>query len=216
MKKLAILDFDGTIMDTVNDVVICFNRALTQYGFPTLTREEYIGRLGGDIDDIVALALQDKNTPENIEKVKKTYLDIYYSSAKENSVPFPKTLETLRKLEDMGVVLAINSNRFTDSIESFAERFLSEFSFLSIKGHDYDYPSKPDPTAVLDIIEMAGLDPDEVLYVGDSDTDIRTAKNAGVDCVIVKWGYGKQADWENEYILGAIDDFDELFSYFQI
>ena len=214
MKKLAIFDFDGTIMDSVHDVVILLNKALTMYDFPTLTSDEYVKYLGGNIDEIVALVLEDNYTPENVKMVKDTYLDMYYASPKENTIPFPKSVEILEKLQDMGVMIGINSNRFTDSIETFVEKFYSDIDFFMIIGHDFDYPSKPDPHAVLKMIEKADISLDDAIYIGDSGTDIQTAKNAGIDCVIVRWGYGNEKDWENDYILEAIDDFDEIIKYF--
>ena len=214
MKKLAVFDFDGTIMDSVHDVVISFNKALEMYDFPTMTEEEYIEYLGGNIDEIVSLILKDKNTPENIRLIKDTYLNIYYPSKKENTVPFPKSHWILKELQDRGVMIAINSNRFGDSIRTFVDRFFSDIDFLSIMGHEFDYPSKPDSYGVNEIISRAGVSLDEVIYIGDSRTDILTAHNAGIDCVIVKWGYGNQNDWQNDYILEAIDDFDEILKYF--
>ncbi|MBQ8017078.1 MAG: HAD family hydrolase [Methanobrevibacter sp.] len=214
MKKLAIFDFDGTIMDSVHDVVIYLNKALSMYDFPTLTSDEYVKYLGGNIDEIVSLVLEEQSTPENIKLIKDTYLDIYYGADKENTIPFPKSREVLQKLQDRGVLIAINSNRFTDSIETFTDKFFGDINFLSIMGHDFDYPSKPDPTAVLQIIKKANVAPDETVYIGDSGTDIQTAKNAGIDCIVVKWGYGNENDWENDYPLEAIDDFDEIIKYF--
>ena len=214
MKKLAVFDFDGTIMDSVNDVVMSFNKALTMYGFPEMDRDEYIEYLGGNIDEIVSLILKDQNTPENIKLIKDTYLNIYYPSKKENTVPFPKSQEILRELQDRGVLIAINSNRFGDSIRTFVDRFFSDIDFLSIMGHAFEYPSKPDPYGVNEIIKKADVSLNEAIYIGDSGTDILTAQNAGIDCVIVKWGYGNQKDWENDYILEAIDDFDEILKYF--
>lgn len=214
MKKLAIFDFDGTIMDSVHDVVICLNRALSMYDFPTLTSDEYVKYLGGNIDEIVSLVLEDEATSENIKLIKDTYLDIYYNSDKKNTIPFPKSEEILKRLQDKGVMIAINSNRFTDSIESFFVRFFTDIDFFMIMGHDFDYPSKPDPTAVLRIIENAGLDLDDAVYIGDSGTDIQTAKNAGIDCIVVNWGYGSEEDLKDEYVLEAIDDFDEILKYF--
>ncbi len=214
MKKLAIFDFDGTIMDSVHDVVILLNKALAMYDFPTLTSDEYVKYLGGNIDEIVALVLEDNYTPENVKMVKDTYLDKYYSSPKENTIPFPKSVEILKKLQDMGVIIGINSNRFTDSIETFVDKFFSGIDFFMIMGHDFDYPSKPDPHAVLKMIEEADVSLDEAIYIGDSGTDIQTAKNAGIDCVIVRWGYGNENDWQNVYILEAIDDFDDIIKYF--
>ena len=213
-KKLAIFDFDGTLLDSVHDVVDCFNKTLTKYGFRNLTREEFLKYLGGNIDEIVSLILEEKSTPENIKMVKDTYLNMYYSSDKEKSVPFPKSHEILRYLQDMGVILAINSNRFNDSIDTFLLRFFTDIEFISRMGHDFDYPSKPDPYGVHEIIKKAGVSLDEAIYIGDSSTDIKTARNAGIDCVIVKWGYGNEDDWNDDYVLEAIDDFDEIIKYF--
>ncbi|WP_405304248.1 HAD family hydrolase [Methanobrevibacter sp.] len=214
MKKLCIFDFDGTLFDSVDDVVLSFNKALELYSFPTLTREEYIGFLGGNIDDIISLVLKDNETPENRETFKKTYLDFYDSSKKELSVPFPESHETLMKLQENGVLLAINSNRFNYSIKNFVDKFFADIDFFQIEGHDLDYPSKPHPHGVNKIIKNANVSLDEVIYIGDSITDIETAKNAGIDCVIVKWGYGVKSDWENEYVLEAIDEFSQIFDYF--
>lgn len=214
MKKLAIFDFDGTLFNTVDDVIINFNRALKANGFPTLTREEYIERLGGNIDEIVSLILNDRNTPENIELIKKEYGKLYADSKKENSKPFPDILNLLRDLERKDVLIAINSNRTTPSIKLFVEEYLSGIDFLEIEGHNPNYPSKPSPLGVNRIIAKADVSLDEAIYIGDSKTDIKTAQNAGIDCVIVKWGYGNQKDYENEYILGAVDSICEILNYF--
>ncbi len=214
MKKLLIFDFDGTLVDSICDVVICFNRTLKLHNFPTLTREEYIPCLGGNIDEIVSLVLGDNSTPQNVEKIKKIYLDFYYSSKKENSVPFPNTVETLRKLRDKNVLMAINSNRLNDSLNEFVERFFSDIDFLGIEGHTYPNPSKPDPYGVNRIIKKADVDVSEVIYIGDSSTDIKTAQNAGIDCILVKWGYGNPSDYENEYLMGVIDEISEILNYF--
>lgn len=214
MKRLAIFDFDGTLFNTVDDVIINFNKALKANGFPTLTRDEYIERLGGNIDEIVSLILNDKNTPENIELIKKEYGKLYADSKKENSKPFPNILNLLKDLERKGVLIAINSNRTTPSIKLFVEKYLSEIDFFEIEGHNVDYPSKPSPLGVNRIIEKADVSLDEAIYIGDSGTDIKTAKNAGIDCVIVRWGYGNQKDYENKYILGSVDEPSEIINYF--
>ena len=214
MKKLAIFDFDGTLFNSVDDVVICFNEALTKLGFPTLNREEFLSCLGGNIDEIVSMALKDENTPENCENLKKTYLDIYYGSKKENTKPFCEAHELLKKLQDMGVLLAINSNRFTDSIESFVDKFFSDIDFVLIEGHNFDVPSKPSPAGINRIIEKSGVLRDEAIYIGDSGTDIKTAQNAGIDCIVVRWGYGDENVWQNDYILECVDEFSQILKYF--
>ena len=214
MKRLAIFDFDGTLFDSIDDVVICFNKALADYGFPTLTRDEYIPCLGGNIDEIVSLVLGDNSTPQNIENLKDTYLNYYNSSKKENTIPFPNAHNTLRQLQDMGILLAINSNRLTYSLNQFVEKYFSDIDFVGIEGHTYPNPSKPDPYGVNRIIDNAGVDAGEAVYIGDSTTDIKTDENAGNDCILVSWGYGTKEDFENEYVLDVIDDESEIINYF--
>lgn len=214
MKKLAIFDFDGTLVDTAEDVVICFNEVLTAYDFATLNRDEYIDLLRRNIDEAVSLMLGKNNTPENINLVIEAYEKSYADSKKENSHPFDNVHEILKALQDKGILLAINSNRKNDSIMYFTDRFFSDIDFADIKGHDSAYLSKPRPCGVKKIIKKLGVSRDEILYIGDSSTDIETARNAEVDCLIVKWGYGNQEDWDNDYIAASIDSPCEILKYF--
>lgn len=214
MKELAIFDFDGTLFDSVVDVEACFNEVLSANGFPTLTRQEYIDRLGGNIDEAVSLILNDNSTPENIELVKSEYEKIYSKSERNNTRPFPGMEEILEKLHEKNVILAINSNRKTSSIEDYVGRFFKGIDFLSIEGHNPDYPSKPHPYGIEKIIGKSNVSLGESLYIGDSSTDIKTAKNAGIDCILVEWGYGNQSDYEDDYILEAIGAPSQILKYF--
>ena len=216
MKKLAIFDFDGTLFDSVDDVVVCFNRTLAIYGFPTLTRDEYIPCLGGNIDDIVSKVLGENNTPQNLEKVKKTYLDFYNDSKKELTIPFDFAHDLLKTLKENDMLLAINSNRLNYSLNEFVSKFFSDIDFVSIEGHDLINPSKPDSFGVKKIMNKANAASDETVYIGDSITDIKTAQNAGIDCVIVRWGYGDENAFAHEYPLEVIDDFSQLYEIFGI
>ena len=211
MKRLAIFDFDGTLFNSIDDVVICFNKALTVHDFPTLTRDEYIPCLGGNIDDIVSKVLGDNG---NTETVKKTYLDFYNASEKEMTVPFPHTRELLERLIEKDILLAINSNRLTYSLNEFVKKYFSDIDFVGIEGHSYPNPSKPDPYGVNRIIKRANIKKEDAIYIGDSSTDIRTSENAGVDCIIVKWGYGNADDYADAYISGTVESPSEILKYF--
>lgn len=214
MKKLAIFDFDGTMFNSIDDVIICFNKALTLHGFPTLTYDEYLDVLGGNIDEVVAMILKDGNTPENIKLIKDSYGKLYSESEKENSKPFPDIHRVLKSLQEAGIVIAVNSNRKNDSLNYFIEKDFSDIDFAAIEGHNPAHPSKPDPFAVNRIMKKANVSKEESLYIGDSSTDIKTARNAGIECIIVKWGYGNRNDWENDYISGSVESPSEILNYF--
>ena len=214
MKKLAIFDFDGTLVDSLEDVVVCFNKTLEIHNFPTLTHDEYRERLGGNIDEAVSLILNDNSSPENIEIIKKTYGELYSLSPKNHTFPFADIQELLKELQEKGVILAINSNRKNDSLNMYVDRFFSGIDFVAIEGHNPDYPSKPNPHAVNAIIEKSKVSKDECVYIGDSITDIKTAKNAQIDCVLVSWGYGRKDAFESDYPLDIVDEASQILNYF--
>lgn len=210
MKRLAIFDFDGTLFDSIWDVLTCFNRALAIHDFPPLTRRELIPCLGGDINQIVSLVLKENNSAENIEILKETYLDLYNSSEKENTLPFPDAHEVLRRLHDENILLAINSNRLNYSLNEFVGRYFADIDFVAIEGQSKSSPPKPDPYGVNRIIEKADVNVEDAVYVGDSSTDIETARNAGIDCILVRWGYGEKEALESDYPSRIIDDMHDL------
>ncbi|MBQ2666783.1 HAD family hydrolase [Methanobrevibacter sp.] len=214
MKKFAIFDFDGTLFDSIHDVMICLNEALSRHGFPTLTHDEYVKRLGGNIDEIVSLVLKDNNTAENIERVKRTYGEIYDASPKDRTLPFEGMRDVLVELQNKGTLLAIHSNRGTDSIKYFTEKYFQGIDFVAIEGHDPDYPSKPNPYAVKMMEKKFKVAQEEQIYIGDSSTDIKTAQNAEIDCLIVRWGYGFKEDYENGYPLEIIENPSQILKYF--
>ncbi len=214
MKRLAIFDFDGTIFNSVDDVFICFNKALELNDFPTWDYEAFFDILGGNIDEMVSLILRDRNTPENIELIKDAYAKQYNESLKENSLPFAGIHEVMRELQERGILIAINSNRSNDSINYFVERYFTDIDFAVIEGHNPAYPSKPRPCGIKKMRKKLDVSKEECLYIGDSSTDIKTAQNAGIDCIIVKWGYGNNDVLKSDYILGTVGTPSEILKYF--
>lgn len=210
MKKLCIFDFDGTLFDTLTDVAKCFNQTFEILGFEPLDLDFYIKSLGGNINEITSIILKDENTPENIELVKTTYEKIYQEDSKENTSLFNGMLEVLEQLQKEGIILAINSNRKPDSINKFLNKYASNIIFLDVQGHIPDKPSKPNPYGVNTILKKANVTKEESVYIGDSATDIQTAKNAGIDCILVTWGYGLDDAYENEYPIAIVENKDDL------
>lgn len=209
--KLCIFDFDGTLFDSITDVVNCFNRTFEKLGYETLDFEFYKKSLGGNINEIIPLILKDKNTAENVEMVKKTYAQIYCKDKKENTKLFEGIHELLKQLQEEGYILAINSNRKNNSIIHFIDKYADDINFIDIQGHDENYPSKPDAYGVNTIMTKANARKDETIYIGDSITDIRTAKNADIDCILVKWGYGIGNVYEDQYPVKIVENTGELY-----
>ncbi|MEE3440329.1 HAD family hydrolase, partial [Ruminococcus sp.] len=129
---------------------------------------------------------------------------------KENTRLFNGMLEVLEQLQKEDMILAINSNRSYDSISYFINKYAPDIDFIDIQGPVPTKASKPDPYGVNTIIKKANVTKEETLYIGDSATDIQTAKNAGIDCILVTWGYGVGDVYEDEYPVAIVNDKDEL------
>lgn len=191
MKKLAIFDFDGTLVDTIIDAGRCFNKALEYFGFKSLPLDQYGSVVGGNLEVIFSRLLEPRDrTDENISKLKNKYKEIYSQDEKPNTKPFAGIIDVLKDLNKMGVLIAINTNKAQVLTEQLSNKLFNEIEFLEILGYCDERPSKPDPTAINSLMVSNGIAPSEVVYIGDGLTDIKTAENAGIDCILVTWGQG--------------------------
>lgn len=189
MKKLVIFDLDGTLIDTLIDAVRCFNKVLEHFGFKTYSIEEYGYLFGGNLEVIFSKILEEKyRTKEIISKLKNKYREIYALDPKPNTKPFDGIMDVLKKLNaDENISIAINTNKSQVLAEKLCENIFAEINFSGIFGYTEDRPSKPNPYAVYELMKINSVLPHETIYVGDSITDVKTAKNADVDCVFVNW-----------------------------
>lgn len=210
MKQLFIFDFDGTLFNTLDQLVYDMNQALQTHNYPTLTKNEYSMVVGGNLEHFISNALGKNSSTENIKKVKENYLEIIRRNEDNLTTPFDGITEILIYLQEKNIQLAINSNRYTYSINDYVNKFFKNINFLDIQGHNPPNPSKPDAYGVMEIIKKTSLEKEEIVYVGDSLTDVQTAKNAGIDCILVDWGYSDLEKYSDNYILEIIKNPEEL------
>jgi len=211
MRKLLIFDCDGTLVDTVKDVAICFNGALEYYGFPTYPIDDYGGIVGGNLETIVTRLLpENARTTENVEKVKTKYRALYSASDKPNTKPFEGIVEALNILKAKGFVLGINTNKGQALTDALVEKFFEKDLFISVVGYEESRPSKPDPYGVKMICAACQVPESQAVYVGDGRSDIETAHNAQIPCVFVTWGQGTEEDSRDPRIAAVVNDIQEL------
>lgn len=189
MKKLVIFDLDGTLIDTIVDAGRCFNKVLKYFGFKTYLLDEYKHMVGGNLEVILSSLVPEKDrTDEMLFKLKEKYREVYLEDSKPNTKPFAGILDVLKKLnDDKNISIAINTNKSQLLAEELCAKMFAGINFTGILGYIESRPSKPDPYAANELMRINGALPQETIYVGDSITDITTAKNAGVDCVLVNW-----------------------------
>ncbi|MDP4238296.1 MAG: HAD family hydrolase [Bacteroidota bacterium] len=197
MKNLLIFDLDGTLLNTVADLAESTNYALRLCGFPTHEAEAYKFFVGNGINKLFERALPvGEKTQENILKIRHFFLEFYGTHNTELTVPYPGIPALLQKLQSEGVKLAVASNKYQKGTEELIQHFFPEIKFVAVFGQRENVPSKPDPTIVHDILTVAKVEKQHVLYIGDSGVDMQTARNSGIDAAGVTWGFRPRSEME--------------------
>lgn len=195
--KTAIFDLDGTIADTIADLGDAVNYGLEKLGYPTFDYEAYKKMVGNGVKKLCERALPEdkKGMLSELHKLFKEYYDVHYL---DKTKPYDGIKETMEKLRDAGVYMAVATNKPEEVAKEIVAKLLPDMSFVKVLG-GVDYrPVKPD-TAILNEI-FAAL-PDEenrVFMIGDSNVDVQTAKNAGIECIGCAWGFRGRAELEAE------------------
>lgn len=185
--KAIIFDLDGTLMHTLPDIHLSVNEMLARLGYPTHDYEHTVGGINCGARHLIAHALPEDASEAQIDEALAVYSSIYAEHYADTSEPFSGIDETVLDLLADGFRLAVLSNKpdeFTKKLTR--EAFGNSFDLVIGQGK---YKTKPSPEAPLAIAEEWGLTPDQIVFVGDSDVDMQTAKAAGMRSVGVSWGY---------------------------
>lgn len=185
---LVIFDLDGTILDTLEDLCDSVNYALDRLGFPKRTLVEVRNFLGNGIRKLVECALPQGSDEKCVEEMLAIHREYYSVHCADKTKPYEGIKEMLGELKERGIKLAVLSNK-----PDYAVKILCEDYFPNVFDAAYGFREgierKPSPEAVEGLLEELGVPREKAVYVGDSEVDVRTAKNAGLDMMIVEWGF---------------------------
>lgn len=204
--KLVIFDLDGTLLDTLDDLGAAVNHALQQRGFPSHSRDEYMKMVGHGARNLMsqALPMEHKDNEALIDAALADFRAYYNAHIDVYTKPFPGIQELIATLHQEGVMLAVASNKFQEGTEHLIKEFFPEIPFVAVLGNRHGFPLKPNPEVVGEVLRKAGISSDQAVMVGDSDTDMETAANGGIQGIAVNWGYRDMSDWNH------VDNVEEL------
>lgn len=188
MKYQAVFfDLDGTVIDSLRDIVDAVNHAMRHFSLPEFTADELRPKLGWGVATLMKLALPEASDEQRAE-IMAFYKPYYAVHAGDHSRPFDGIRPMMRKMKDAGLTLAIISNKPDSAVQPLAEKYFNDLSALSF-GEIPEIKRKPEPDMLVFAAEKLGVDLKRCLYVGDSEVDIDTANNTGIDCACVTWGF---------------------------
>ncbi len=211
-RSIIVFDLDGTLIDTAPDLLASLNHSLAAGDLPAVDEtgfKRFVGQGGRVMIERAYAARQKALAADEHDRLLGLFLDHYTANIPGKSRPYPGVLQAIARFEDAGYALAVCTNKYeANSLALIAALGLTRH-FTAIAGQDTFPFRKPDPRHLLKTIELAGGDPERAVMIGDSQTDIDTAKAAGIPVVAVDFGYTDRHVREFEPS-AIISHFDEL------
>jgi len=210
--ELCVFDLDGTLVNSIKDLAASTDYALSKNGFPKNPLESYRYFVGDGVPMLIKRALKDNDSPE-AEKAVHADFDAYYNKHyADNTQPYAGITELLTVLQQRGIKCAVLSNKPDNFVKIIVSKMFSDFKFSWVQGKADGFPKKPDPTALNFIIRSLGVKKENTLYVGDSNVDIFTGKNAQVQSCGVLWGFRDRDELEKAGAVSIVSKPEEILS----
>lgn len=187
-KDTIIFDLDGTLLNTLEDLTDGVNHTLRQWGFQERSMQEIRRALGNGARRLIELSLPEEVSASELEQVLKDYETYYQAHCHIKTRAYDGIPKLLEELKGRQVKTAIISNKGDGAVGELNRQYFSEY-ISTAQGVREGIRRKPSPDAVLEALKKLGSSPKDAVYVGDTEVDYETAKNAGMDCVLVSWGF---------------------------
>ncbi len=188
--QAVLFDMDGTLLDTLEDIATSMNTVLARNGFPTHPVDRYRWFVGGGVERLTRGVLPDGlSDTDRIRKITEQMKEEYSQRWHDTTRLYPGVKQMLDGLHEAGIRLGILSNKPDKFTKMIYDYFLGPWNFELVLGASAELPKKPDPTAALVIAKKMGIEPRQFIYLGDSDTDMKTALAADMYPVGALWGF---------------------------
>lgn len=186
--RTAVFDLDGTLLDTLEDLYRATGLALSRHALPARTREEVRAFVGNGVEQLIRRAVPAHTDEPLILAVLADFKEIYARICEEHTAPYEGIPALLRALREREIRVAVVSNKFDAATKQLCGRYFGELVEVAV-GERTGVRKKPAPDTVFEALRMLGATTEGAVYIGDSDVDVETARNVGIPCVSVTWGF---------------------------
>ncbi len=212
MKRLAIFDLDGTLLNTISDLGASCNYALEALGFAQHPISAYNYMVGNGVRKLLERAQPDAS-PETIDALLVKFREHYDLHNTDTTKPYPGIPELLHTLHDRGVALAVASNKYQKAASQIISHFFPDIPWVAVLGQNDTRPVKPDPSIVFEVLSIHPTKKADVLYIGDSAVDIETARRACVESIGVTWGFRPVSELRKACANHVVSNPEEILKY---
>ena len=186
--KAVIWDLDGTLLDTLEDLKNSVNHGLDEFNMPNITLEMTRRFVGNGVGRLIELAVPEGTDKETEAKVLASFKAHYEEHSLDATKPYDGVVDVLKALKEKGYKMAIVSNKIENAVAELAEKFFPGLIDVAI-GETPDVPKKPAPDMIFKGLDKLGVTKEEAIFIGDSDVDVVTGINSGLDMLTVLWGF---------------------------
>lgn len=185
-----IFDLDGTLLDTIGDLAASVNFALCELGMPQHSTAKVQAMVGNGVGMLIERAVPQGRENPLFQKALDTFRQHYTAHWLDTTRPYDGIIETLKELKRRGCKTAVVSNKFDTATKSLCQHFFPSLIDVAVGEHEADgVRKKPAPDTVMVALRELGSNTENAVYIGDSEVDIATAKNSGLQCISVLWGF---------------------------
>lgn len=190
MKKLVVFDLDGTLVDSITDLGNAVNFALEKHNLPLHPMSDYYTFVGNGMEDLVRRSMGKLGTDNELYLKVRTDFDEHYNAhSNDNTIAYEGVREVLESLKLKGIKTAVLTNKGQRFVGDILKKCFPDFTFDVFYGQRDGVERKPHPQAFELLLKELETEKEDCLYIGDSEVDVKTAANAGVELVAVSWGY---------------------------
>ena len=214
MKKYQaiIFDLDGTLLNTLEDLMDSVNFALRQFRMPERSLEQIRRSVGNGVRRLMELSVPERLQNPEFEEVFQAFQTHYTEHCNDKTQLYPGIDLLLQRLKARGVKMAIVSNKYHEAVQELKEMYFKEYLSVAI-GEKEGVRKKPAPDTVIEALRELEITKEQAVYVGDSDVDLKTAANSGMDCLSVTWGFRTKEELLEAGATVMINDPEEILKF---